>query len=400
MRARVIALLVPLCLLLVGGQVFGQRPIEVYTPPYEMPDKDLNPLYGRYEIYEADRYRGGLTTEAEAQARVGQELIVTATLFRALRDRIENPTYTVWFYPLQPRHNVPPRAHRWSSHYYGLQGQAPGNEFYGDEVIKVYKPGGSGPWLNLEPIGTDELWVRSSGWYYKARKTTRPVVSAGHEDYCQVMGPCSAGQGDCDSDAECQIGLTCAEDVGATYGFAADVDVCEAPAPSTLRGFVDVVSRLHSNPLTLYGWAYNTAASTDTIPVEIYVGGVRGAGTLAATITADQPRSDVNTTFGITGDHGFAWAVPAQYQSGAQDFYVYALDQTPNPSVRTLLSPAPLRLREVGHHDYCWYHGPCVAGQGDCDGDSKCQSGLTCVDDVGATYGFAADMDVCEGPPT
>ena len=86
------------------------------------------------------------------------------------------------------------------------QGQG---ECHGDEIIEVYKPGGGGPWKYLEIIGTNELWVGFDGWYYKARKTTRPVLSAGHADYCQVMGPCSAGQGDCDSDSECQSELTC-----------------------------------------------------------------------------------------------------------------------------------------------------------------------------------------------
>ena len=228
MRLRRLGIVLPLLLLVVAGQVFGQRRVQEYTPPYEVTDKDLNPLYGRYEIYEVDRYRGGITTEAEAQARVGQELIVTATLFRALGDRIEDPRYSAWFYPLQPRYNVPKRAHRWSSHYYGFQGQAPRHAFYGDEVIKVYKPGGGGPWVNLEPIGTNELWTRHDGWYYKARKTDRPVLSAGHADYCQVMGPCSAGQGDCGSDSECQSELTCKAKAGASYGLAADVGVCVA----------------------------------------------------------------------------------------------------------------------------------------------------------------------------
>ncbi|MCP4600358.1 MAG: SUMF1/EgtB/PvdO family nonheme iron enzyme [Proteobacteria bacterium] len=50
----------------------------------------------------------------------------------------------------------------------------------------------------------------------------------------------------------------------------------------------------------------------------------------------------------------------------------------------------------VGDNDYCSWATPCAAGQGDCDGDSECQSGLTCVNDVGANYGWAADVDVCE----
>ena len=207
-----VKLLCAVLLLLVAGQAVGQTRTRVqeYTPPYEVTDKDLNPLYGRYEIYEAVEYRGSITNTAdEGQAWVGQELIVTASLFRHPSGlRIENPTYTVWYYPFQPEGNVPSRSERWSSFYLGYQGDATG-----DEIIKVYKPGDSGPWLYVEIIGTNELWMGFSGWYYKARKTTRPVLSPGHDDYCQVMGPCSAGQGDCDSDAECQSELTCVEAV-------------------------------------------------------------------------------------------------------------------------------------------------------------------------------------------
>ena len=48
-------------------------------------------------------------------------------------------------------------------------------------------------------------------------------------DWCKDCGPCAEGQGDCDSDAECQSGLICAQDVGANYGWPADRDVCERP---------------------------------------------------------------------------------------------------------------------------------------------------------------------------
>ena len=213
-----------LLVLPVAGRAVGYEPVQEYTPPYEVTDKDLNPLYGRYEIYEADKHRGSVgTTPAEAQAWVGQELIVTTTLYRQPNLRIENPTYTVWYYPDQPEGNVPSRSERWSS-FYILDRKGT----IGDEIIGVSKPGGGGPWEYLEIIGTNELWVGFDGWYYKSRKTDRPVLSAGHADYCQVMGPCSAGQGDCDSDSECQSELTCVEAVGAAYGFAADVGMCVA----------------------------------------------------------------------------------------------------------------------------------------------------------------------------
>ena len=224
MPTRVVTLLVPLCLLLVGSAA-GQEATE-YVGPHER-DKDLTAVYGRYEIYEAIKYGASVeTTAADAQAWIGQEMVVTADLYHAFGDRIENPTYTVWFYPNPPMEGVvPPYSERWSSDY--LDGEWPG----GDEIIKVYRPGPNGPigpWTYVEVIGTNELWAPVDGWYYKTRKTDRPVLPPGHDDYCQVMGPCSAGQGNCDSDSECQSELTCVDGRGASYGFAADVGMCVA----------------------------------------------------------------------------------------------------------------------------------------------------------------------------
>jgi hypothetical protein len=55
--------------------------------------------------------------------------------------------------------------------------------------------------------------------------------SVGDWGYCSdpACGPCTAGQGDCDSDSECAQGLTCAFNVGEAYGFPPTMDVCVAP---------------------------------------------------------------------------------------------------------------------------------------------------------------------------
>lgn len=110
----------------------------------------------------------------------------------------------------------------------------------------------------------------------------------GSNDYCKVAGPCGVGQGDCDSDQECQSGLTCVYDIGASYGFRSIVDVCEAPA---------IVNH-----------------------------------------------------------------------------------------------------NALGGNDHCKVAGPCAAGEGDCDGDHECKTGLVCVNDVGTNYGFRSIVDVCEAP--
>lgn len=48
-----------------------------------------------------------------------------------------------------------------------------------------------------------------------------------------------------------------------------------------------------------------------------------------------------------------------------------------------------------GHPHFCRDCGPCAADQGDCDRDSECAPGLTCVDDIGPAFGFGPRVDVC-----
>ena len=67
--------------------------------------------------------------------------------------------------------------------------------------------------------------------YYDVCEATDQGCSPGDYDYCLRCGPCGEGQGDCDSNSECQAGLTCVNDVGANYGWDAIVDVCQRPSP-------------------------------------------------------------------------------------------------------------------------------------------------------------------------
>ena len=51
--------------------------------------------------------------------------------------------------------------------------------------------------------------------------------------YCSPTCKCSAGEGDCDTNDDCEQGLICKQDVGAKYGWNKYVDVCEYPSTST-----------------------------------------------------------------------------------------------------------------------------------------------------------------------
>ncbi|MEL6344379.1 MAG: S8 family serine peptidase [Myxococcota bacterium] len=51
-----------------------------------------------------------------------------------------------------------------------------------------------------------------------------------------------------------------------------------------------------------------------------------------------------------------------------------------------------------GDLDYCTDAVPCLHGRGDCDADNECVTGASCVENVGAEYGYESWIDVCELP--
>ncbi|WP_428264537.1 PA14 domain-containing protein [Haliangium sp.] len=62
--------------------------------------------------------------------------------------------------------------------------------------------------------------------------------SPGSFHYCSAACPCAAGEGDCDGGDECRSGLTCVRDVGAEHGYEEEVDVClDTCHPSAVGGW-------------------------------------------------------------------------------------------------------------------------------------------------------------------
>ncbi len=57
--------------------------------------------------------------------------------------------------------------------------------------------------------------------------TTCHTSSLWSWDYCSPDCPCAEGEGDCDTNADCQEGLYCAQNVGIKYGQVSSMDVCE-----------------------------------------------------------------------------------------------------------------------------------------------------------------------------
>ena len=51
----------------------------------------------------------------------------------------------------------------------------------------------------------------------------------------------------------------------------------------------------------------------------------------------------------------------------------------------------------LGGWGFCSEACPCGNNQGDCDSEEECVAGLECVEDIGANYGWAWNVDVCKG---
>ncbi|GAB4563475.1 MAG: hypothetical protein Tsb0020_12630 [Haliangiales bacterium] len=162
-------------------------------------------------------------------------------------------------------------------------------------------------------------------------------------DYCAPGCPCAAGHGDCDSDADCASGLVCMRDTGAIFGYNPEVDVCMSECSPDAAGTGDFCS--------------------PECPCE--PGG-----------------ADCDDDADCAGDGVCAKNVGAEYgYEPDDDVCVAACDPILN-----------------GDWDFCSPDCPCEDGQGDCDSDADCAPGHSCVQNIGADYGYDESMDVCVVP--
>ena len=163
---------------------------------------------------------------------------------------------------------------------------------------------------------------------------------------CSVASPCAAGQGDCNGDAECQPGTFCMRDVGAAYGFAASVDMCETACVAAEPGYLGTID-----------------FCSESCPCEEGQGDCDSHSECAAGLRCG---SDLGAEFGFDGE------------------------------VDVCMSPQDDLMN--GSRDHCSMEFPCATGHGDCDSHDQCQAGLRCGFGIGAHFGFDADADVCVPP--
>lgn len=112
-----------------------------------------------------------------------------------------------------------------------------------------------------------------------------------------------------------------------------------------VKGTIDSVDPSNGHVL---GWAYASQSPAQSIMVHAYVDGPwkGGGGTFADVRTAQLPRPDVNSAYGINGDHGFELTLPSSYRDGKQHtLYVYGID--PRGINNVLLGTKPFTLSQL-----------------------------------------------------
>jgi hypothetical protein len=114
---------------------------------------------------------------------------------------------------------------------------------------------------------------------------------------------------------------------------------------SQFDGWLDVISQKGE----VIGWAIDANNPSTPIPVSFYIDNTPGSGgSPVATIATNAFRQDVNDLFtNATGNHGFDWYMPVQYQDGhSHTMYIYA-DSSNVPVFLVKLTPQSFTLGSV-----------------------------------------------------
>ena len=267
---------------------------------------------------------------------------------------------------------------------------------------RPFTPDTAAETCNLTVTGNQVYYIGVSGFAAGTTQFTLGVevqstngLLSGHFDFCTDTQPCAQGEGDCDSDRQCQSGLSCRNDVGATYGFDPIVDVCETSGGGVRVGHFDFCTE--GKPCAQgEGDCDSGSECQEGLICRSDVGARYGFDPIVDVCVVTGPPlgafnfcSDTNPCGQGQGDCDSNSECRDGLQCLNRDFGVlYGFD----PLVDVCEVPGTRR----GNFDYCAVAGPCPAGAGDCDNDTECLSGLSCLDDVGALYGYEPTIDVCD----
>lgn len=128
---------------------------------------DLQEIWGRYDVVDVSRYRGGLTPQSEAKERIGKNTLVSEELFSHWsKVNYEAPLYDMACHviPLEEGEVAVPWKRR--SDFYGI-----GMDRDVVNVLEVISVSEKGPRYKFEVVD-DELWFFFDGWFYRMERVS------------------------------------------------------------------------------------------------------------------------------------------------------------------------------------------------------------------------------------
>lgn len=226
----------------------------------------------------------------------------------------------------------------------------------------------------------------------------------GDPNKCTNTCICASGEGDCDRDSNCAAGLICAVDNGPKFGFTVGHDVC-VPAHCT-NGVRDVAL---GETTVDCGGVCGTECGAVVDPCGLPNGDAdkctntcvcasgegdcdRNSHCEAGLICAN----DNGPKFGFAVGHDVC--VPSHCANGVLDTDLGETAVDCGGFCGTECGDADACDLPNGHPDKCTNSCPCGSGEGDCDADSNCSSGLVCALDTGGRYGLPSTTDMCQAP--
>jgi hypothetical protein len=222
----------------------------------------------------------------------------------------------------------------------------------------------------------------------------------GTADFCSSDCLCSEGYGDCDSEAECETGLRCVDNLGPHFGFGEFIDVCLSPYHDLMNGTVD-----HCSVEVPCGSGHGDCDGHDECQPAYRCGYNLGPhfGFGEKIDVCLSPYHDLmNGTLDHCSEEHLCAAEHGDCDSNSecQPDLRCGFDLGPNfgfgSEVDVCMSPYHDLMN--GTVDHCSEEHRCAAEHGDCDSDAECQADLRCGFDLGPEFGFGGEIDVCLSP--
>jgi hypothetical protein len=243
-------------------------------------------------------------------------------------------------------------------------------------------------------------------------------------DFCNVECPCAEGEGDCDSDVECESGLECGQDNGPEWGCGQYTDICIDPANpdgpiQVTGGGCTGDSRCEGNFCTPdcpclegqgdcddsdndcigelvcsqnVGADFGCASDVDICTVDL---AISGGGCINAARCADNfcdPSCPCNEGYGNCFEDADCASGLVCAQNMGEDF---GCNMNVNICLSTSSDGGGCQGGSHCDDGFCQVECPCLEGEGNCTKDEECASGLYCAFDVGDSHGCSSDVNVC-----